>query len=363
MYEKFKMKYARQIVWLFVVIPLAVLVLALMFMAIKQNLFEARTYYWTTLQDANGLATQTPILFKGFEIGKIRQFNLTEDKNIRVDFYVLNRYQNFMVRNSVILRTTNPITNRTILEYINNPSELKPAAPGDMIISTDFEEGRRLLRQISPRTSEVITNIMENVATLTGELTHDDNPDKGAIFRLLYNMANLSEKADAGMTELESILTEMNRFTQNLNRQAVSDAGAVFQILNNVSSITQQADRQMKHIDSILNSLSETASYLKEPDSLIIKMIDPTGDMLLKPLNQTLNKLVDNLKQTEQMLLFLNRNNPEILLLINNTNMTLANAQRTLEALNNHPLLRSGIRAASRKANSPAMRIGEMPDE
>lgn len=361
--KSFKMQYTRQIVWLFVVIPVAVLILALLFLAIKQNLFESRTSYWTILQDANGLAAQTPIYFKGFEIGTIRNFNLTDDKNIRVDFYVLKRYQDVIVKNSVILRTTNPITNRTVLEYINNPNESRSVSPGELIISTDFEEGRRLLRQISPRTSDVITNIMENVAALTGELIHDDNPDKGAIFRLLYNLANMSEKADAGMAELESILTELNQFTQNLNRQAVSDAGAVFQILNNVASVTQQADRQMKHIDSILSSLSQTAAYLKEPDSLIVKMIDPTGETLLKPLNQTLIKMVDNLKQTEQMLLFLNRNNPEILMLINNTNETLSNAQRTLEALNNNPLLRSGIRATSRKASSPAVRIGEMPDE
>ncbi|MBM4403991.1 MAG: MCE family protein [Candidatus Cloacimonetes bacterium] len=359
----FKMKYTRQIVWLFVILPVAVLIVALLFLSIKQNLFESRTQYWTTLQDANGLATQTPILFKGFEIGKIRQFNLADDKNIRVDFYILNRYQDVIVQNSVILRTTNPITNRTILEFINNPSEKASVPSGSKIISTDFEEGRRLLRQISPRTSEVITNIMENVATLTGELTHDDNPDKGAIFRLLYNMANISEKADAGMAELENILTELNRFTQNLNSKTSSDAGTVFQILSNVASITDQANRQMKHIDRMLSSLSQTADYLQKPDSLIVKMIDPTGEILLRPLNQTLIKLVDNLGQTEQMLRFLNRNNPEILMLINNTNETLATAQKTLEALNNHPLLRSGIRPTSSKASSPAMRIGEMPDE
>jgi len=358
-----KLKYTRQIVWLFVIIPVAVLVVAMLFLAIRQNLFESRTHYWTKLIDANGLSTQTPILFKGFEIGKIRQFNLAEDKNIRVDFYILNRYQDVTVQNSVILRTTNPITNRTILEFINNPNEKSIIPAGEMIHSTDFEEGRRLLRQISPRTSDIITNIMENVATLTGELTDDNNPDQGAIFRLLFNLANVSEKADASMAEMESILTEMNRFTQNLNRQTTPDAGAVFQILNSVASITQQADRQMKHIDSMLSSLSQTALYLSEPDSLIVKMIDPTGETLLKPLNQTLNKLVDNLEQTEQMLRFLNRNNPEILMLINNANETLSNAQRTLEALNNHPLLRSGIRPTSSKASSPAMRIGEMPDE
>jgi len=56
----YKIKHTRQIVTLFVTIPLAVLITALILIAIRQNLFEKRFYYFSKLENAIGISTRLP---------------------------------------------------------------------------------------------------------------------------------------------------------------------------------------------------------------------------------------------------------------------------------------------------------------
>ncbi|HQB98351.1 MAG TPA: hypothetical protein PKZ46_05400, partial [Candidatus Cloacimonadota bacterium] len=99
------------------------------------------------------------------------------------------------------------------------------------------------------------------------------------------------------------------------------------------------------------------------PDSLVFKMLDPTGEVLIQPLSESLYALSGTLTETEKIMGSLSRSNPELLLIINNLNETLAKANQTLEALNNNPILRKGITPSRIKAFSPGSRIGEVPGE
>ncbi len=359
----YKIKHTRQVVFLFIAIPLVLLVLAVVFVAIKQNMFEKRFYYYTALQDANGVSTQTPILYKGFEIGRISDFNLTDRGDIEIKFYVLKRYTRIMMEESVISRTNNPITARTLLEYVDNPESSTPLADGSKILSTDFPEGRALFRKISPRSVDAISAIIDNVYNLSAELNRDNNADKGAIFRILTTVADITEQTEVSMNQINSILQEMNDFVSNLNRDQNAGAGTIYRILNTVADITEQVNNQMAGVDSLMQTVNRTARNYENPDSLVVKMIDPTGENLIAPIKATIQTLNANLGETYLLLNTLNRNNPELLLLINNLNDTLANARKTLEALNNNPLLRSGITPSRIGSNPSPGRMMEMPDE
>ena len=357
----YKIKYTRQIVYLFTAVPIALLVLAIVFLAIKQNMFEKRYYYYSLLSNANGISTQTPLLYKGFEIGRVTDFELTDKGEIQIKFYILKRFSRVLVTESVISRTSNPITNKTNLEYVENTYNKTQIKPGSIILSTDFPEGKALFRKISPLAVDALAGIINNVNLLTTELNRDNNADKGAIFRLLTNLADVSEKTDRSMAAIEKTMVELNTFAQNLNKDNNADQGATFRILTNVADITSKLDAQMGQIDQLLTSLNKTAANFENPDSLIVKMIDPSGELLIKPIQQTLNTINSNLEQTYLLLNTLNRNNPDLLLLINNMNETLSKASQTLEGLNNNPILRSGISPSTAKPAAAPSRITELP--
>ncbi|MDZ4121195.1 MAG: MlaD family protein [Candidatus Cloacimonadaceae bacterium] len=357
----YKIKHTRQVVFLFIAIPVVLLILAVAFIAIKQNMFEQRFYYYTSLQDANGISTQTQILYKGFEIGRINDFNLTPHGDIRIRFYVLKRYNSIMTVESVISRTNNPITGRTLLEYIKNPSSVALLPDGSEILSTDFPEGRALFREISPRSVDAIAAIIENVNNLTTELNRDDNADSGALFRFLTSLADATQKTDRNMEHIESILLELRSFSANLNEDRNADAGAIFRSLNTMADITEKIDAQMVQVEAILGSISKTVRNFENPDSLLVKMIDPTGENLVLPLRKTILTLNANLEETYSLLNTINRNNPELLILINNLSEALVKANKTLEGINNNPLIRSGISPSQTGSNPAPGRIMELP--
>ena len=114
----YKLKHTRQIVTLFIIIPVMLLITTVVFIVLNQRLLEKRYHYFCTLENAIGLSTQTPILYKGFEIGRVHKFSLNEDGNILLEFFVLKSYQHLVHQNSVIYRTTNPITGKSTLEYV-----------------------------------------------------------------------------------------------------------------------------------------------------------------------------------------------------------------------------------------------------
>lgn len=360
---KYKIKYTKEIVLAFIAIPILFLLIFLSAVASNQKLFEKRFFYYTNLSDATGISTQTPILFKGFQIGRVKEFMLTDTGSIRIKFYVLKSYNHIMTKPSVLSRTTNPITSKTTLQYFQSAGEQETLDVESTIISTDSDEGRVLYRKITSKSGDAISTILDNIQYLTTELTKDENADKGSIFRILTNLANLSEKADFTITRIDSIFSELNTFAGNLNLDDTSEEGAFFRILTNVAESSEKLNLQMEKIDAILASLQTGAQQFENPDSLLVRMIDPSGEVLMKPVGQTIAVLNENLNQTLQLLEMLNRNNPELLLLIHNLNETLFNAKKTLEALNNNPLLRSGISNPIPNPATNSIRITEIPDE
>lgn len=359
----YKLKHTRHIVMLFIIIPTVVLITTVVFIALKQNMFEKRFHYSSSLENAIGISTGTPVLYKGFEIGRVHSFELSEDGTIKLDFYVLKRYQTTIVEASVLYRTTNPITSKTTLEYVRSPEKMKPLEEGAHIPSTDFPEGRALLRVYLPKASDPIAAIIENIETLTRELNMDDNADKGALMRILVSAADVTQKADITLDLINENMREMNLLISNLNSDHNADDGVILRILNNVADISESVAGQTDELERLIETVNVAAQNYADPDSLIIKMTDPQGDKIFAPLSSTLYNLSATLEDLQKIMSSLSRSNPELLLMINNLNETLEKSSKTLEALNNNPLLRKGIPESRIKAFAPDGRFQDLPDE
>lgn len=359
----YKMKHTRRIVVTFIVLPLLVLIGALVSIAVRQNMFEKRYHYTTNLENALGVSTQTALLYKGFEIGRVESFELSESGAISVNFYVFKRYRNLITHGSVIYRTTIPITNKTSLDFIKPTGDYPELEEGSFIPSTDFPEGRALLKQLSPKSSDPIAMIIDNLGTLTSELNKDDNKDKGALMRILVGAADLIEIGETTLNLMNDNLAELSHLTENLNKDNNAEQGVVLRAANHLANITQMLDEQSENLQSMIASLNEAAHNYADPTDLVRKMIDPDGDVIIEPLSETLDVLKDNLIASEQLLSSLARANPELLLIINNLNETLLKANQTLEALNNNPLLRKGVPPSKIRSYAPVSRIGEDKDE
>jgi len=228
------------------------------------------------------------------------------------------------------------------------------------IPSSDFSEGKQQLKLIAPTLSDPISVIIANLAQLSTAINEDNNADKGSIPRMLVNLADASEKANAGLDNVQNITRELSILTMNLNKDNNPESRVLLRTLNNLAELTYNLNNRMTELEDILASVQIALDNYKQPDSLLIKLLDPNSDKILKPLSETLHNLETATAEVSQILATVN--NPELRMLLNNLNDSLAKARKTLEALNNNPLLRKGISPASTQATPSSKRMHEVPN-
>jgi phospholipid/cholesterol/gamma-HCH transport system substrate-binding protein len=360
----YRLKYANQIVSIFVLVALVALIGFIVLIAIKQKAFETKLDYYTHVSDATGLSPQTQLLFKGFEIGRVKSFSLNPDGWIKVHLIIFQKYKHLFTKDSVINRLTNPLTQKTQLEFVQNLASKVPIKEEEFILSTDTAEGLKRYRQLSVgKSSDMITSILANVDRLVQELGKDNNADKGALFRFLYHLANVSAESERSIKQVNQLLKDASLFVGNMNRDNNADQGALFRVLYNAAEMSEQMRKEVQQIENLLKTLNQTAIEYQQPDSLLIKMVDPTGQNLLLPIKGVIKSLDENLKETQELLKFFNRQKPEIATMVGQINTSLEKAQKTMEALNNNPLLKSGVPQTGLPSTGTGYRLKELPDD
>lgn len=360
----YKLKYANQFVATFLIVALVLLISLTVLIAIRQKLFEKKIDYYTKLSDATGLSTQTQLLYKGFEVGTVRSFTLNKDGWIDVHLLIFQKYKSLFYVGSAINRLTSPITNKTQLELIQNIKSKVLIPENSYIASTDTEEGLKIYKELNTgKSSDMITSIMTNLDRLVQELGKDNNPDKGSLFRFLYHLANVTAETEQSIKQVSSLLKEANQFASNLNQDNNADKGSMFRILYNAAEISEKVEKDMVEVDVLLKGLNKTVAEYQSPDSLLIRMLDPSGENLLLPIKEIISSLSTNLKETQQLLEFLNRQKSEISTMVNQINTSLEKAQKTVDALNNNPLLKPGIPKINQPATGTGNRLKELPNE
>src|SRR5271169_5313091 len=127
---KFKIRFADQIVGIFVLAAIVAVALVLVLIAINQRWF-ARNYYFTSeFSSGSGLFVGMPVSLKGFDIGKISSMRLNEQSEVDVRFYIQDTYYDRVTPDSVLELTSSPIGLGTTLKFHSGKNRLPPVAEG-----------------------------------------------------------------------------------------------------------------------------------------------------------------------------------------------------------------------------------------
>ena len=93
---KFKIKYADQIVGLFIIVALAMLAVIVILVGVNQRWFAKDYSFWTVFSSANGVSPGTAIVMNGFTVGKIDKISLNDDNKVDVYFHIYDTYYNLV---------------------------------------------------------------------------------------------------------------------------------------------------------------------------------------------------------------------------------------------------------------------------
>lgn len=322
---------------LFVFAAVLILILLLLFIAQEQRTFARKYSFYTVLEDAVGLDKTTSIRFKGTEIGRVRDFTFNEERNVETHFHIYSEYRDLMVRHSAISKSVPPLGGRATLDFLMGPLDGDLAEEHSLIPSLDMPEGRDLLARRKVRTrGDQISSLVANLGTFVENLNRDDNFDQGSVFRMLYHLAFAAEN-------LNNTLENMNSLAEDLQKDNYEAHGALFRLTVNLADLTEEFRVSNSLLAKNLMNLNDMIINYSQPDDLLTRMIDPGGENIMKPLNEGLESLAESMKEINQMTKFLQNQSPEIAILMSETRTTLSELQKTLQGINNNPLIRRGI--------------------
>lgn len=325
---KLKFKYTERFVISFLLIALIIIVTSLGLVIMNKKYFETKIHYKAKLADANGLSVSTPIYFKGFKIGEITDFRLTPDNFIEADLVIYKEYKDKILYNSALWKGLNPVTNTGTIEFLQGIGSNSLLPENSILPAVDVPEGQYLLASNKvKKAGDPLSVLMENMESFTENLTADTIQNKGAIFRMLNNLASASE-------DLKQVSGKINELTTALLKDKNPHDGALFRLINNGADLTEEFKTTNQMLKKTLAKADTLLTAYKSPDGLALKMIDPKGDLFVNPLRQTIAGFSAMVPRLDSLTTYMNSKAPNMTEILDDMRITLKQAQATFDALN-----------------------------
>jgi phospholipid/cholesterol/gamma-HCH transport system substrate-binding protein len=342
----FKFKHTEKIVGFFVLLALVVMIAGIVMVAVSRKVFVKSYRFHTLLSDASGLSTSTSLDFKGYKIGKVKRFFLDVNNNIDVELAVYGEYLGKMIVGSAIYRQTNPISGETSLVLLmpRYPGSKPPPVDfgrtqllpeGSYLPSLDMPEGQQLLEQnLIEKSGESISLIFDEAKVFFSHLRKEFKLKEDSFRTFFKKLGDVSDS-----------LARNREIFDHLNLLLNPDNGPVFKTVKEFSQVSRRLNETIDHLEEVLKNY-------KDPDGLMLKMLSMDRNQL----EQTLENINKNLLTMQEMLQALKDQSPMVAEFLDRS-------RKTLEAINNNPLLRGGISKDKTPANSSRKKRLDIDEE
>lgn len=315
---KFRIRFADQIVGLFIIAALVSIVFVIIMLGRSQRWFSRDTYFNTELVSATGLGKNMPVLYKGFTIGNVESFNLNENDNVEVVFFIYEEYRDRVKYGSLVEVMASPIgLGNQFLFHPGNGDFL--VADGDFIPSVGTKMASDLIK-----------------AGLAAMPQHDDS------ISLLLNRASsllgvLDEALRTGTssTELGQIISSIRLLMAGM--ETLPDT-----IVSDIDTVLGMVDNALAALAPIVTDIGVVTSMLAAPDGTVAAILDSDGEVYTG-LAGSLSSLAGIMNELDKTAAFIPSQLPQIAGLITDLRVALKTAEDVLVALTNNPLLRKGI--------------------
>ena len=307
---KFKIRFADQIVGIFIILSIVALAVVIVFLGKSQRWFAKDIFFSTVLPSAGGLSKNMAVQYKGFAIGSVKNFHLTDNDNVEVIFSIHEEYRDRAKKGSIVELQVSPVgLGNQFLFYAGKGGVLEEGA---FIPPFGSAQARELERQ-----------------GLVEDFQRDDS-----ISVLVSRINSILGNVDVALGE-GTDATEIGNIIGSLNKTLAG----VEVLPNSLDNTINDIRLQLRPILANINALT---TELNDPDGLIYTVLDTDKDVytnLVKILG-SVTSLLDNLDKT---VAFIPSQLPQVAGLLMDLRVTMKSAEDALTALTNNPLLKGGV--------------------
>jgi len=345
---KFKIKFADQIVGLFIIVALAFFVAIVVLIGANQRWFAKDYEFVTAFTSAAGVAPGTSIIMKGFTVGKIDKLTLNASNAVDAEFHIYDTYYDKVRDYSILELTISPIGLGSQLLFHPGSGEAL-LAEGSFIPTADSIEGQALIEQelvVIPPKDDTITRLLANV----NPLLENTNKTIVTVNRTLTEV----NRALAGQSTgpLGDIVNDASKAAAALPGTVDNVDAIVSDVQVRVGGLLDQVAALLAELETISGNLVATTDAVRDPTGLVTKLLDPSGsiktfldddDALYKRIMGIVGEVDKSMKSIQGIVSGLNSEMPKVAGLLNETRTAIQQAQDVLEGVRNNPLIRGGV--------------------
>ncbi len=330
---KLRLKYTGFFVSFFLLFALAFVFISIYMLTANKRIFADKVLFHTTFENSNGLTEGAPVFMKGFKVGYIDNFYLDKSNNVKTDIFIYKEYVTKIATRSIITKSVHPITSVSNIEIILLPEGIITPSDYYFIFSSDSYYGKLILTQNnlvssgSDQLSYIINNLNSMLLDINRMIASDSIKGKNNIF-------NFFERTVTILEQTESLLKMLNGTE---NRQ-----GELIKAFRNFSKTSEEMIKTSQLMNKTLFLTDSVMGNFKNPDELLVKMLDPTKENIFNPTNKVLINLQSLLNEHEKLAVYLNSKTSDISILIQKLNQTINKLNITLDGINNNPILGIG---------------------
>jgi phospholipid/cholesterol/gamma-HCH transport system substrate-binding protein len=254
-------------VGLYIVLSIAIIVSSLVYIAYKKDFLTDMNVYHLTIASADGVIEGMPVVFSGFEIGKITEVKLTPSGTVTVDIRVPKEHTKWVRKNSRFIFSKPLIgTPKIVVETNGSSFPMMPNRESAKIETADsindaIAKAKPIMERVDSITSnlEKITSTLSSKSSLVSMATGNDS--SGADIAEMIKSAKKStdrlekllEKTDKSMFEENGIAKQSKDIVVNINKNLEN----IKKITANAAEASNDLAPLMKEIDLALKSTND----------------------------------------------------------------------------------------------------------
>jgi phospholipid/cholesterol/gamma-HCH transport system substrate-binding protein len=318
---KLTIRFADQIVGGLIILALGIIIFVIFMLGSNQRWFSRDYRYKTYFNSAAGLSQNMPVQYKGFTIGHVKSFDLSEDDRVEVYFTIFDTYVDRVREGSLVEVLVSPIgMGNQFMFYPGLGTEY--LSEGETVPAVNSTEGKLMIASglaIRPERDDSINNIMNQASSALATLNNT----------LLEIQDGL---AGNDRTDLGRILHDLRLTADKLPGIAETVPNELLDILDSVRD----------QLEPVLVNLNAFSAALADPNGTAMAVLGPDGTGY-KDLTASLDSISGILRNLERTSEFIPTQLPQVAAVLSELYGSLKTAQDVLVSLTNNPLLKRGI--------------------
>jgi phospholipid/cholesterol/gamma-HCH transport system substrate-binding protein len=324
----------------FVISALTILIVTLVFIGRGQKWFEKRYHYTVVFNKVQGLKPGTGVTISGMEVGTVKSLRLNPQNKVELTLEVLETYKNYIRKDSLATVASTLLGGKTVEVTIGSPNQT-PLPEGANITSEEPKELADMLKEIDVKAPlKKLDETLENVRAIAEKL----NDPKGELFTLLKNVEFVTAQLKNGQGSVGAILQDkkmqkqITAAVEAIRRSAANleeTTQNASQVSRNLPQLFSEVDQAVKEVPKIVNDVKKATSELPKVMGDVQKAAGdaPAITENVKEITKDVKVITGNVKKAA----------PEIPDFIATTHESVADADRLMQGLQNHWLLRGSM--------------------